>query len=229
MTERSSLYVEGVDDQHVVRHLLLKHGIACPLPDDLDNADISPLVPEIRAAGDREKVLDAMRFVKFSTGHSVGFVIDADEVASNRWQAVRNRLEDLGLSTPRAMPADGFVVDVPDSNVRVGVWLMPDNVSPGALEDFLRALIDEEDALLPFADATTVQAKARGADFPESKRKKAVLSAWLAWQRDPGRRYGTAVNARYFNPEGTVAFEFVEWFNRLFGTAALTGSKPRSR
>ena len=70
--------------------------------------------------------------------------------------------------------------------VRVGVWLMPDNRRIGALEDFLKDLIDDSDPLLRHAEKSTAEAKARGARFPEKYSKKALVHSWLAWQEEPG-------------------------------------------
>lgn len=107
--------------------------------------------------------------------------------------------------------------DIPSLRVRVGVWLMPDNRSVGALEQFLETLVATDDKLLPLAVESTATAKMRGADFPDSARSKAVLHAWLAWQTRPGVPYGTAIAARFFMDDSNTALAFVGWFKRLFG------------
>ena len=214
--ERSNLHVEGNDDMHVVKHLLLRHGIDCPIkgrPAD----EVAANVPEITAAGSKDAVLDAIgTAVLVSNGRSVGFVLDADVEPRDRWRAVCGRLRGFELDLPDEIPPEGFVGDVAEFGARVGVWLMPDNQRTGALEHFLQDLVDTSDPLHPLAETSTAEAKESGATFPEVDRRKAVLHAWLAWQEEPGRPYGTAIRARYFRNDSPAALAFVEWYKRVF-------------
>ena len=224
MVRRSSLYVEGTDDTHVIKHLLKRHGIECPFDDEVVADTLPAIVPEIKRAGNKDQVLEAIESaVKFGTGHSVGFVLDADEVVANSWRAVCGRLSFLRPKPPTALPTTGFVADVPDYRSRVGVWLMPDNQTSGALEEFLKELVDDSDALLPFAYEATDTAKRHRATFPNNKREKAVLRAWLAWQKEPGLPFGTAIAAKYFTVDSPTALALLRWFDELFGTQAVAG------
>ena len=107
-------------------------------------------------------------------------------------------------------------------NARVGVWLMPDNQEEGihgegTLERFLETLVDDDDSLFRYAREATARAKTdHGASYPDGDIRKAVLHAWLAWQKEPGLPYGTAIRARYFMHDSPVAARFVAWFRRLF-------------
>ena len=216
--ERSSLHVEGTDDVHVVKHLLLRHGIDCPLSgDNRPQHAFASNVPKITAAGDKDAVLDAIgTAVLVSNGRSVGFVLDADLEPRDRWRAVCGRLREFGLHLPNEIPPEGFVDDVAEFGARVGVWLMPDNQREGALEQFLQDLVDEDDTLLELAERSTKEAGEIGAKFSKVDHQKAVLHAWLAWQKEPGLPYGTAVKARYFRHDGPAALAFVEWYKRVF-------------
>ncbi len=216
--ERSSLHVEGPDDVHTIHHLLLRHGFDCPTKDGKrSDSEFLDNVPEIKAAGDHLKVLDAMSTApKTSTNRSVGFVLDADEMLENRWNAVRNRFRQFNLDLPNNIPEGGFVDEIAKFKVRVGVWLMPDNQRSGALEEFLSDLVDEKDCLISLAFRSTDEAKSKGANFPEGSKSKAVLRAWLAWQKTPGLPYGVAIKAQYFRVDSPAANSFVEWYKKLF-------------
>ena len=216
--QRSRLHVEGRDDVHVVKHLLLQHQIDCPLVRDSRPAsEFVPNVPEIRGTNDRNAVLDSIETaVRFGNGRSVGFVLDADTEPRDRWRSVCGRLRGFELDLPDVIPPEGFVNDVEEFGVRVGVWLMPDNQREGALEDFLADLVDANDALLPIAERSTMEARDSGAEFAEVDHQKAVLHTWLAWQREPGLPYGTAIKARYFRVDSPSAVAFVDWYKRVF-------------
>jgi hypothetical protein len=184
--ERSVVHVEGRDDRNALVHLLIRHGITYddepwPLP-----------LPEFREApgsGGVDELLNAMATaVSFSSGRAVGFVLDADSPLIDRWRAVRGRLGAVDVVTPTDPPADGFIGESSRYGARVGVWLMPDNQHDGKLETFLRELIDQEDVLIGHAQAATEQAHELGAGFAATKKIKAVLHAWLAWQEEPGRK-----------------------------------------
>ena len=210
--EPSILRVEGKDDTHAIVHLLLRHGVDCEsIPVCIKHAHGD------EPSGGADRLLAGMETdVKASTGRSIGFVLDADEVPGDRWNAVSGRLKPVGLTLPDEIPPEGFVGDADLVQARVGVWLMPDNQRSGALEEFLRDLVESKDPLLPLADTSTQQAQERGARFPDSARRKAVLHAWLAWQESPGLPYGTAIRAKYFGHDSTAALAFVAWFRRVF-------------
>ncbi|MDE2873932.1 MAG: hypothetical protein OXU69_10630 [Gemmatimonadota bacterium] len=200
------VYVEGRDDKHVIGHLLIRRG-----------ADPEGRLGFVDSRG-KQGVLDAIRVaVGAGTGRSVGFVLDANDDPDATWRAVGSRLRRAGVDAPDRIPQDGFVGESAEFGTRVGVWLMPDNRRTGALEDFLKDLIEVGDRLLPHAEASTAGAKELGARFPSVDTKKAVLHTWLAWQREPGRPYGVAIKAHYLRDDSDAARRFVLWFGRVFG------------
>ncbi len=211
--ERSILRVEGTDDKHAIRHLLLRHGI------DTEHLCIAIKGSEGEGedSGGRDKMLQGMALeVKTSTGKSIGYVLDADRAAEDCWRSVQARIRETGLELPDPIPEDGFVGYSSDFQTRVGVWLMPDNRRAGALEGFLQDLVPERDILIQLAEKSTDKAKNAGAEFPDTARPKAILHTWLAWQKRPGVPYGTAITAHYFQRDSPAALAFVDWFRRVF-------------
>ena len=133
------------------------------------------------------------------------------------WQSVSDRLRSVGVDDiPKTIPQEGFIGVSAQFKTRVGVWLMPDNRTQGALEQFLETLIADRDALFDHARHATTAAKGAGARFPARAEAKAALHAWLAWQEEPGRPYGVAVRAKYFGHDSQEAIAFVDWFRRLY-------------
>ena len=217
VAERSTLRVEGADDAHAIKHLLRQHGCVCPIEGDSASGEWSENAPTISPVGDDKRLLDGMPIaVRFSSGCSVGFVLDADEVASDRWSKVCSRIATMGLSMPHQIPSDGYIDTSSVFQGRVGVWLMPDNRRSGALEAFLRDLVDSNDQLHSMAEQSTRNARRAGARFPNSKEDKAILRTWLAWQEEPGLPYGLAVSKHYFLHDARLAGTFVGWFKRVF-------------
>ena len=209
--ERPILHVEGKDDYHAIGHLLSRHGIEPSV------VDIKWLEGEDEDTGGKDQLLEGMGSgIKVANRKPIGFVLDADSAPKSRWQSVRTRIADLGLKLPGKIPEGGFVGYTATFQVRVGVWLMPDNRRSGAIEEFLKDLIVDGDTLLQLAETSTTSAKGLGAAFPNTHRTKAVLHTWLAWQKSPGERYGTAIKARYFQHDSPAAIAFVDWFKRVF-------------
>lgn len=205
------LRLEGKNDSHAIRHLLIQHGII------YDEEPWRDLYPEAIEEGSVEKLLKGMVLAIQASGRKpIGFVLDADSPLQNRWEAVCGRLREVGFTPPSTPPADGFCEYTEMHKTTVGIWLMPDNQQDGKLETFLQALIDRKDGLIDHATVSTKQAKKLGATFSEPDVEKAVLHTWLAWQEEPGCPFGTAIKAKYFTHESPAAASFVAWFKRLY-------------
>jgi hypothetical protein len=46
-----------------------------------------------------------------------------------------------------------------------------------------------------------------------------IVDAWLAWREQPGKPFGLAMKARYFQHDSLVAKAFVGWFSGLYRIA----------
>ena len=200
--------MEGVDDEHVMKHICGNHGI---LPLD-----------EIKEHGGASKLLESVpvRIKASEEGDTVGIVIDADTNMRARWQSIRDRITTMGYeNVPEAPVPGGTNVDPPDGTLlpRLGIWVMPDNRTDGILEDFLRFLVPQPSVLLDHAENSV-------ADIPEGERRfrpredelKAVIHTWLAWQREPGRPFGTAITERFLDSNVAEARVIASWLRRLF-------------
>jgi hypothetical protein len=209
--DRQVLHVEGSDDEHAIYHLLIRHGF-----DDQD-------IPKFgKNKGGKQGVLSAIPIaVRAGTRKSLGFVMDANDSPQDTWRAVAARLRKVDVQAPTEIPEGGFVGESKGYRARVGVWLMPDNRKTGALEDFLRDLIDEGDPLFSHAKDSAQEARRHGARYSDGGYLKAVLHTWLAWQEEPGYPYGKAIKARYFGADSAATERFVHWFQCLFGVGVL--------
>jgi hypothetical protein len=202
------LLVEGVDDLHSVIHLLKRHAY------DWDNAEI--VRPFVHDAGGIDELLEELPVTLKGPYDRIGILVDANGSSQNRWAQIRDRAMQAGLDLPKNPAPQGIVVQGLRPDSRIGVWMMPDNSSPGRLEDFLHKLVPESDAVWTWADEVVQEARNRGARCKEGDHLKSRLHTWLAWQERPGIPFGTALEAQVFRHDTEEALRFVAWFNRLF-------------
>lgn len=201
------LYVEGADDFHVICALARKSGVGWTKA----NPKI-PFAPE--TSGDKNAVKEARTAVKAKSHACVGLVVDADSDPAARWAYIRREFDDLELGLPAGYPVGGFLAEDRDGR-RVGIWMMPGDSQPGALEGLIISLVPQVDLWSHARDATEA-ARAKGAMFADKDLLKARLRAWLAWQASPGAPYGRAIDAGYLGSTSPEAVALVTWFRKLF-------------
>lgn len=204
MTGRSIFLVEGSDDEHVIYAILKRHAFdpvfKIEEPKGLD-ALLSRLRLELKPGTDLERL---------------GIVIDSDRDFESRWQGLRRILIRAGYTdTPDAPDPTGTVL-TGEFLPRIGVWLMPNNVTAGTLEDFLASLVRESDALWLLAQKCLDEVIALECRFAAQYRLKALIHTFLAWQDDPGLPMGRAIGRGFFRAEGPHVDALIAWLNRLF-------------
>lgn len=205
------LLVEGNDDSAVIRHLLLRHGY--------DWEDAGRLRPYVQAFDGVEKLLAALpQELKSSGVQRLGVVVDVDAQPGGRWQALCDRVAQAGVALPAQPDPDGTRVAGRLPGTELGLWLMPDNRTSGTLEHFVETLVPAADPCWSDAQHSARQAQARYGEkgCAEVDLQKSGLYTWLAWQREPGRPFGTALTAHFLGHDSPQALAFVGWFQRLF-------------
>ncbi len=93
---------------------------------------------------------------------------------------------------------------------------MPDNKSPGELEDFALNMIPANDDVWPNSQKYIDDIPQSVRKFNPEKKRKAELYAWLATRREPARM-GAAVGAGDLKTDSAVCQNFLAWIVRLFG------------
>ena len=193
------LFVEGDDDEHVVGHI-------CNRSEQMPNFritrknGINPLLASIKNEA-RNPGLSAL-----------GIVIDADDNVIDRWKAVTDQLQQAGVNSPRVPEPTGTIINGPR---RVGIWLMPDNISPGELEDFIKQMIPPNDPIWPMSETYIDNIPQKDRIFTEGKVLRAKVHAWLATRKEP-RRMGAAIGAHDLNIDVPIGNNFVAWLKALF-------------
>lgn len=208
MADQNIILPEGQEDSHAIFQLLTRHGIGA-----------SDVTIERKIEGIENLLSGLSQRLRPGGIERYAIIVDADADVDEdlqfaaKWSAVRNRLTKCGYSVPDAPDPLGTIIDH-DELPRVGVWLMPDNVQRGALEDFARLLIRDGDILYPYAQNCVDALPERR--FGATYSAKAYIHTWLAWQENPGRPIGLAIRQGFFDPNAALAEIFVEWIRRLF-------------
>lgn len=93
---------------------------------------------------------------------------------------------------------------------------MPDNQTKGILEDFLRFLVPVGSRLFDHVTTSVAAIPEGERRFSQLSQPKALIHTWLAWQKDPGTPFGTAITARFLDPDVAQMDVLVLWLRRLF-------------
>jgi hypothetical protein len=233
--QQNFLLVEGDDDKHVFYNLLVHYKFPeCFTIESKGGIDgvkkgFDKIIANLDVELDRSDI------------KRLGIVVDADDDCGARWKSLRNRLAEVGYTTVPLNPApDGTIIEQAGRPI-VGIWLMPDNKSSGAIEDFVSSLIPFDDMFWLFADATiksvveiveqdlnfqhlvtnvTHYNKVYGSHVNKINQSawlsKARLRTWLAWQKEPGRPMGLAIKNKYVDVDVSQAQLLIAWLCRLF-------------
>lgn len=245
MLHEHVLLVEGINDLHAVRNLVYRHGGLVHYEQDHEQeADPADCSFEIKQAGgwgngDGGGMSNLSKMIrshlKAEDILTLGVVADADSGPATCWEGRINDLFKFGDNAFTTLDdydtRDGWIGETQNSigdPVRVGLWVMPDNESEGALEDFAVRLIpaSEEDQYLwdyavDVVDGLEVQR------FRDADRGKAQMHSWLAWQDPPRELIGRSISRETggLDPHSDLALRFVDWIRQLFPARAVTGEQ----
>ena len=196
------LIVEGVDDKHVPIQIVNRLG-------SIPRFDIE----------DREGVDVLLRSIEFDVKtpdqEAIGFLVDADDDPAARWDSVSNRLRSAGIDVPVTADPKGTIIAAAGDMPRIGIWMMPDNQSPGELEDFVAQMIPSGDPVWPLSQNYIDVIPAVHRKFASGKTLRAKIHAWLATREDP-RQMGLAIRTRDLDINGALCTRFTAWLDRLF-------------
>ena len=198
------LLVEGQDDAHVVKHLAEIHGGADSFR-IVDKQGLPNLIKSIRVEFESE------------ARQVIGIVVDADDDVSSRWSEIQTELKDL-VRLPD-ISARGTIIEGINGEPRIGIWVMPNNMDQGELEDFVHKMIPQDDVIWPksqqYIDELVSKIPKPPRPFTEKKVLRAKVHAWLATREAP-RRMGHAIGRNDLDANARTATDFVAWLRRLF-------------
>lgn len=159
----------------------------------------------------------------------VGVVVDADEDAAAKWAKLLPVLLEFGCEAlPAHPPTGGWVGDLRllgSEPCRVGIWILPDNASPGILEDFALDMVPATDPLKPLAIEAVATARSRVPEkdatgarlrFKDRHEAKARLRTWYAWQHSAQASPRFRQIAEALPEPRPAILGFEAWLHNLF-------------
>jgi hypothetical protein len=212
--DQNKLLVEGKEEVFLISELAEKR-----LGIEWGNHVRKEPPVNIHDCGGVERLLDSASLsTHLKTPHlkALGVVVDANSDLSARWNQLRNRFLSSFPTIPANSDPAGTIVEN-ESGIRLGLWLMPDNKSPGMIEDLLQRLVSGgSDAVLNYASEVVVEAQRRGARLKGAHTTKGVIHTFLAWQDPPGLQLHQAVMSAALDAQSPNAQPFFDWFVRLY-------------
>lgn len=207
----SLLLVEGPGDRMVVDALLKAKGIK-------RNFDIE----ECHGISELKKAF-TVRLKATNTLEKLWVMTDADMDCNSIWQALRNIMADNGnyaITRKSALPECGAVYQSINSpGIEVGIWIMPDNHSPGMTESFISAITQKNDPLIGPASETVDKLDGDRHLYPgvfrHCHKPKAEILTWLAWQDEPGCSLAIAIEGKRLDLTSPLCNSFTKWLVRL--------------
>jgi hypothetical protein len=195
------LLVEGKDDQHVIWALCEKFTFK-------ENFKV------IDCTGFENLMIQIPIRLKQSNIKTLGIIVDADLEIENRWQSIYTKFKNIYSDFPSSIPTDGLIFQTEE--IKIGIWIMPNNKTSGMIEDFITFLIPSEDKLLPKITAFLNDLEKESLNkYSLNHTSKAKLNVWLALQETPVPM-GLSITKKYLTTEEANCQLFIGWLKNLF-------------
>lgn len=158
------------------------------------------------------------------TTERLAVVVDADKAADGGgFAGTLGQLSQLLNAKGYTLRADdgpgGLIFEHDDGLNDIGAWIMPNNADDGALEHWIQINVHpDEGALMQHARASIKQIP-NGPKFKETRRTKAEVATWLAWQTDPDHGLWQAAKPGLLD-ESSPQFQAMKaWMREVFPSA----------
>lgn len=159
---------------------------------------------------------------------ALGIVCDADDPddGAASFRRIRDDLRNTGYSAPTQALE---IVSGPwggGTALSVGVFVMPDNQTSGALEDLCLSAIAADPSLPCVDDFLQCVSSTGGVTWRDQDMSKARLNAWLASRSDPTLLLGHAMNANVIRRDHPTFRLIREFLGQLAEAATAPDQSP---
>ncbi len=216
---RQLLLVEGTSDLYAITNLLMKRKFEGRIKGHETDRSYRKFIEECKGKDKlAEKIAEKIEAALLTNDlENIAVVRDADKSVASAYQSLKDIFAKYGYDNlPKKINNKGIYKKYPDKP-NIGIWIMPDNVNQGELEDFLLTMIPKDDLILPEAKKAVERLMTKKLHpFPQKDQFKAEMHTWLAWQKEPGFPFGKAIEVGYFDVNKPLANDFITWFETVF-------------
>ncbi len=198
------LLVEGVDEKHVLGKMVETR---------IKNQGVREEIQIIPAGGRRafRRRLQAIivQSKKMGMVKAIGIVRDADESAGSAFQSVANDVRAVGLRAPQRH------AEYSRGNPAVGIFIVPDGSSSGAMETLIRRTVNGDstaECVNAYLNCLIVSAAVSSANLDKS-----FVHAYLASKADPLVRVGEAAKQGVWDFNSPVFDPMSQFLEELVG------------
>lgn len=198
--DQNAMLVEGIEDEQFVKDFLNAHQFSIQLQyrGKKGYSQLRKTIPTL---------------MKESGIKNLGVIADADTDFAARWQSISDVISQLKYPINRPNQNGVILTHNDPMYPKLGIWIMPNNLDEGMLEDFAVNLIPDN-KLLGYVDQCIENLPEKR--FIENHMSKARIHTWLAWQKEPGSSIGLAVTRNYLNKESALSLQFLQWLKDLY-------------
>ena len=140
---------------------------------------------------------------------ALGIVRDADTNFSSAFQSVTNFLTRLNLPSPGAGQ-----LFASNQNIKVGVFIFPNNAQPGALENLILGALNTQYPNQMQCVASYLQCLTNHGHIVQ-KQNKANVHSFLATYKEPGISLGDAALENYWSSTDSAFTEIKSFLQQL--------------
>jgi hypothetical protein len=168
--------------------------------------------------GFEETLIDFVNVFDTPNLKNIGIVLDADfKGVEKRFRYILSALSDKLKHDFDTIKLSNEGVSFSYKDIKIGIWIMPNNQNDGYLEHFIETMIDEKDDILIEVKEKINELMTKNyCRFTKFKTQKAIVYNWLAWQETPGLPFGTAMTAGLLNTKSESVKPFLNWIKNTF-------------
>lgn len=150
---------------------------------------------------------------------SLGIVVDADSPPNggvgDTIALVERIVQMEGYSAPTS-EVGGLIFPHEDGLPDFGLWVMPDNMRNGMLEDLVSDAVGADEQELFNHARTVVDSLPEPRRFKPLHQSKAHVATWMAWQRSPGHGLYRAMEDDLLDLQAPGMVKLTAWMRHLF-------------
>ncbi|PPZ95505.1 hypothetical protein C5B41_03750 [Acinetobacter ursingii] len=215
--QKSKLIVEGPSDAYLFEKLCSKHEFDVKVTVD---------TPSFFGGKDtKQGVLNilqiAIKQLQSSYIEKLGIIIDSDYAKDgggieNTLLQIHKKIKDYGYSTHyKKFSNSGIYFEGENGLPNLGVWVMPNNLDEGMLEDWMLSIChpNEQKFLNNVTQIVTTMPSPR---FSKIHEAKAIANTWLAWQKKPDRGLYNLFQEGLIDENHQNYKNWLDWMTEIF-------------